>query len=51
MKNAEKELEVIKDLEYYGHLMNDELEKTKVQLIAYLNNIYEMSFWSKSMNP
>ena len=43
MKNAEKQLETVKELEYYGHIMNDELEKTKNQLVVYINNLYEMN--------
>ena len=33
MKNAEWEVEKVKELEYYRHLLNDELEESKKRLV------------------
>ena len=43
MKNAKGELDVVKGLAYYEHLLNEDLQKAKSDLISFMNKKYGLT--------
>jgi guanylate kinase len=43
LANAKVETETVKQLAFYEHLLNDDLEQSKARLIEFLNNKYGLT--------